>query len=477
MRDEEPVLDADEIQGNILAGFRKDHQTLLFLEVVDPKRARAWLLDLVPSIATLREVHAYNSLYKSIRNRRGRGTVAVRATWINIAFSAPGLSRITGEKQRLLDDRAFADGMPRRAAQLGDPADPSEAGHPARWRVGRPDAVPDILIVVASDDPAWLGEEVARLESTFGDGVRLMYREDGHALPYPLVGREHFGFKDGVSQPRVLGRLSDSPGDYLESGGELLEKQRSEVLMQPGEFVLGYRGHDPARSADTTWFARNGSFLVYRRLVQDVELFERFLREASDELRRRGGPFADLTPEKLGANLMGRWHSGVPLVKSPDRDQPSGDDNDFGYAGDNGSRCPFAAHIRKTNPRDDPRAGGTSVSLSHRIIRRGIPFRTPGGTEVGLHFLCYQASIERQFEFIMQQWSGNPDFPERAVGTDPILATAHGPATFPFRLEVPGGRAVEVTLQVPRGLVTPTGGGYFFSPSITAVKAIGEKEA
>lgn len=74
--------------------------------------------------------------------------------------------------------------------------------------------------------------------------------------------------------------------------------------------------------------------------------------------------------------------------------------------------CPFAAHVRKTLPRDDlERLPGFSLA-GNRIMRRGIQF----GPEVtkqekaakktfhgrGLVFVCYQTSIVNGFQFIQQ---------------------------------------------------------------------------
>lgn len=103
---------------------------------------------------------------------------------------------------------------------------------------------------------------------------------------------------------------------------------------------------------------------------------------------------------------------GAPIDVTPLKDDPklgadaSRNDN-FRFDPQSQERCPFAAHIRKTNPRAD--LGNTE---SHRILRQGIPF----GPEVsarekqqkktesarGLLFVCYQSSIGNGFEFIQR---------------------------------------------------------------------------
>ncbi len=61
------------------------------------------------------------------------------------------------------------------------------------------------------------------------------------------------------------------------------------------------------------------------------------------------------------------------------------------------------------------RPGGEAEAQRHRIIRAGIPFgpevapgETTTGTAAGLMFVCYQTSIERQFEYIQRRHANNP---------------------------------------------------------------------
>jgi hypothetical protein len=80
------LLEVDEIQGNILAGFAKDFQTNIYLKITDVKAFRTWLKGLIPLIATTAQVVAFNRLFKALRSRQQRPP-RVKATWINIAFS------------------------------------------------------------------------------------------------------------------------------------------------------------------------------------------------------------------------------------------------------------------------------------------------------------------------------------------------------------------------------------------------------
>src|SRR5258705_6898811 len=72
----EPELAINNIQGNILAGFNKDHQTHIYLRLQDGETEafRRWLGVLVPFVASTTEVLAFNRLFKEIRHRRNAET-------------------------------------------------------------------------------------------------------------------------------------------------------------------------------------------------------------------------------------------------------------------------------------------------------------------------------------------------------------------------------------------------------------------
>jgi Dyp-type peroxidase family len=151
---------------------------------------------------------------------------------------------------------------------------------------------------------------------------------------------------------------------------------------------------------------RNGSCMAFRRLEQKVPEFRRFVAARAARL--------GMDRELLAARMVGRWKSGAPLELAPLRDDPRlGADekrnNDFEFSDDPSQRkCPYAAHIRKVYPRDD--TGNEAEVQRHRIIRQGITFGpelAPGETTTkhtrGLMFVCYQTSIERQFEYIQPE--------------------------------------------------------------------------
>jgi Dyp-type peroxidase family len=192
--------------------------------------------------------------------------------------------------------------------------------------------------------------------------------------------------------------------------------------------IRGQDPHDPIKPGPieplpAPW-ARDSSFMVFRRLEQRVPEFRAFVAAQAARLR--------IGSDLLASRMVGRWRTGAPLELAPLEDKvwrgrDARRNNDFSYASDPFQRCcPYAAHIRKANPRDDVPAGEAEI-LTHRIIRAGIPSGpelAPGETRTahgrGLMFVCYEASISRQFEFIQSYWADSPDL--LATRCDPTTA-------------------------------------------------------
>src|SRR5262249_53365770 len=141
--------------------------------------------------------------------------------WTNVAFSYPGLKKLTPQADAF--EAIFRAGLPAASARLGDPTDPGVPGSPSTWVVGGPGAIPDLLAIIAGDRPEDVDSEADDfLSRADAAGVRCprydvghdlsFYRLDGVAFP---GGREHFGFKDGISQPGIRGRLGDAPDEFL----------------------------------------------------------------------------------------------------------------------------------------------------------------------------------------------------------------------------------------------------------------------
>src|SRR5262245_38023484 len=166
----EPTLNIDNIQGNILSGFMKDNQAFVFLTLEDHQIAnfKEWLATVRPFIATEAELIAFNRLFKAIRTRRKGEPTGVKATWINIAFSYRGLRKLIPEtlERQDFEDEAFKAGLAQRSLGgiLGDPSTDAQKGaegHPDNWVLGGPKEELHAVLIVASDDEAEVNEDPA----------------------------------------------------------------------------------------------------------------------------------------------------------------------------------------------------------------------------------------------------------------------------------------------------------------------------
>lgn len=522
---EERVFDAatrSDIQGNVIPGFAKNHQHFLFLRITEVKAAKAFLDRLTPRISTMEEVLAFRSLYRAARLRVGRHRTGLCATWLNIAFSHRAIAALVSEADAArFGDASFRLGLAARSAYLGDPTDPCHPGSPGRWTVGGPEHEADIVLIAAADRPDSLD---AVTDGLRGDaaaaGLELLFEQRGDALPGPLRGHEHFGFKDGISQPGLRGKLSAAPGDYITpryfsptDPRRLYMAKPGQLLVWPGHVLLGEdrphpdppgHPHPPGAAAVNfpEWAAR-GSYLVVRRLHQDVNSFYGFVAA--------GAELIGLPADQFAAMLVGRWPSGAPLLRAPNADDPALAEDDFannhfifddrtrqaslrpipGYPGDTypqahgdflGQVCPHFAHIRKVNPRDTATdLGETSDSLLRMLLRRGIPYGPPllceqrpsdelVAQDRGLMFVCYGASIEDQFEFVARRWSNSVAQPNLG-GYDPIIGQNGRQGSRNRFIDVPTPTG-PVRLGFDAEWITPTGGGYFFAPTVSAIKNI-----
>jgi Dyp-type peroxidase family len=486
-RKDEPRLAIDQIQGNITPGFNKDYQAFLFLKIEGRKedKFRHWLAELAPRVTSMEQVLAFKSLLTE-EARRGQPP-KVKTTWINIAFSHPALGKLGAIQDVDFKDEAFTKGLTKDRANriLGDPE-----SNPEKWVVGGPNnEATDIILIVASDDRLDLFNEVARIGKSIYEppgqsGVKVIFTQYGANLP---GRREHFGFRDGISQPGVRGQISGNSGSYLTPRYEDESQGNSGLdLVWPGEFVFGAnypKQHpDNAREAgppslDITTapaWAEDGSFLVFRRLKQNVGAFHTFLH---DEAKKLG-----ITPDLFGAKCVGRWASGAPILRAHQKDnvkwaEDDSKNNDFMFTEDRtGEVCPFAAHIRKVYPRGDVKE---SEVQKHRLLRRGIPYGEPSlssptapvpdteDANRGLLFLAYQTSIENQFEFLQDQ-ANDP----KGTKPDPIIGQHTEQRTRKRQFIVTLGKQKTVTIE--KDWVIPTGGGYFFTPSIKTLQMLVE---
>jgi deferrochelatase/peroxidase EfeB len=313
-------------------------------------------------------------------------------------------------------------------------------------------------------------------------------RDHKTRLPVPIT--EPFGFVDGISQPSIKGLLSARAA---------LANDR----LEPGEFILGYPDGRHQFSPTPQVFAyddpggllpdlppgfpldpdgwsvrdlgRNGSYLVIRQLKQEIAKYRDYVNKAATQFPE----WSWGAPDWVAAKMLGRWPNGAPLALFPDGPPgpddycPIAKDENFRFGRDDpqGLACPFGAHIRRANPRDQFDADDKtqmSITNRHRILRRGRAYvdgKDSGADAQGLLFMCLNADIERQFEFLQQGWVGSSSFGPLRREADPLTATNRK-----------GGTYTIPTLAGPKQLtgmqsfVSVIGGGYFFLPGRRALE-------
>ncbi|KAF2877720.1 putative iron-dependent peroxidase [Massariosphaeria phaeospora] len=412
-----------------------------------------------------------------------------------MAFTAAGLRALGTEVTPGAGfDPQFIDGMAgdeRRSHQLGDEGPNS----PAHWHWGVGEQEPHILLVLLAANTSINSLAKDTCSAAVAAGCAVIGGNTPTTTTTPL-GREPFGFADGVSQPEY-----DWSGT-LTPGGARDRDYRN--LLAMGELLLGYPNEygfvNDYPAADE--LGRNGSYLVYRQLAQDVAGFWQWLaRQAGDD----DGAIA------LAERMVGRGLDGAPLLGLQSATITGTDDarNAFLFADDaDGLVCPIGAHIRRVNPRsaDDPQGrhgfvrnlistlgfSGTAMhdavasARFHRLSRRGRPYGpvvaphaamqgtgagAGAGQESGLHFLCLNTNIARQFEFVQGAWVANAKFAGLAAEQDPLLGN---------RLPLAGAQPTDAFSYTDSGawpraigglpqFVTVRGGAYFFMPGLRGV--------
>jgi Dyp-type peroxidase family len=438
-------IDLADIQGNVLRGYTYPCAVYLFLRIDDAASARALMTRMMPAVATAEPW------------RDGPPPTAM-----HVAFTYSGLAALDLPAE-ILDSfpAEFRDGMAARPARLGDRG-PSAPEH---WDAGLGTGEAHVLVTVYAVDDERLQAARMALKGVGAEGAVTVIHEQRAAEL--AGGRDHFGFFDGISQPAIAGSgVAPRPGDGLPDGAGRWRE------VATGEFLHGYTDEDgrlPAAPAAP--FDRNGTFMVYRKLAMDVAAFRRFVAEHG-----RAYPTG---PDALAAKIVGRWRDGTPLQSSPDApDAALAADpariNDFSFRDDpQGLRCPVGAHIRRANPRDSAGFFDGRLSNRHRIIRRGRAYGAPlapgamedDGIDRGLVFVCFNASIWRQFETIQALWIDDGDPFGLGADRDFLIGDPDGGSG---KMTIPGRPPFFLRPQ-PR-FVTTRGGEYLYRPSITGLR-------
>ena len=447
--------DWPDVQRLILFAYKElEHAQYLMLSIEHPGLFKQWLEDNISGITH----------YQPTAPSSG----------FNIAFTATGLEKLGLSSETYHQfSREFKEGIAtqKRSLLLGD----TDSNDPEHWSWGgtRSPTIDVLLLCFEKTKESLVHKVSQRLEELEA------YTTVIQQLPTQALSdrKEHFGFSDGLSQPKIEGAPGNSPSNSND--------------LKAGEFLLGhtsnYGTETPFPSDNNAFknFGYNGSYLVFRQLEQHVRTFWQYLDKQNPE---------EDDKVFLASKMVGRWPNGAPLslypTVEPLRFTPQ-EEKTFDYSDDpQGNNCPMASHIRRSNPRaTDLGLSNKECSLNsanhHRIIRRGRPYGKPLHTTLsptsmlkaddteekrGLNFLCFNADIARQFEFIQQTWIHNAKFNGLYNDLDPLLGTREQKGcgddfTIPQQ-------PIRKRLKALPQFVTTKGGAYFFMPSISALKQL-----
>ena len=489
------TLDLADIQSFVLYPVSFPFARFLFWRVPSVDAGRRFLAALVPMVTNAEHT--------------GRPHDDRKPSEVTVAFTFDGLAAC-GVPWRSLATFSpeFQEGMKARAVEFL--VDHGES-HPERWEriwdkgnihvlvaiqtTDIPDpANPSTMLVDGRTTMSTIYEQI--LNAATASGAVLVGKQEAGALIDPetnfFTDREHFGYSDGFGNPDIAGSGWPAP-----AGSGKPDGKGGWTAIAAGEFVLGTpdeAGEMPVAPIPIG-LARNGTYLAYRKLHENVASFRRWLRSEGEQYP--GGP------ELLAAKLVGRFRDGTPIERSPDKPvgytfQQRLDPNilpqltNFTFGSDpEGARCPMGAHIRRVNPRDSLGFDGVLVD-QRRIIRRGLPYgpcvpeTTPldevqatdqfdaeHESQHGVIFMALNASLERQFEFVQREWVNYGNDFRQGNDRDPLLGNREGEDRMIIQSD-PAAKdpaAPQFCVGLPQ-FVTTRGGEYFFIPGIEALRKI-----
>ncbi len=444
----------EDLQGNILNSHGRDYSVHLFLQfkLAQSDHTKQW-------IQTFAQKYVMSARQQAEQARLYREQGIDGGVFGNFFLSRKGYEYLRFPPFKIPNDQPFRYGMknPVINRALGDPS-------LEEWEPGYQQEV-HALVIIADDRLVNLLQEVNHLIQELHQVAEVVNREDGFILRNArgqIV--EHFGFVDNISQPLFLKREIELA---REKGSDFSQWD----ARAPLDLILV---KDPNGKTEDSY----GSYLVYRKLEQDVKGFREDQRQLASKL--------DITEDLAGAMVVGRFFDGTPVALT---DQPVYTDplrpldtmNDFNYEDDpKGSKCPFHAHLRKTNPRGDTGRVASAVSYEeslelesrHRIVRRGVSFGESDPTKApetgsGMLFLCFQADIENQFNFMQGSWANAKNFVQVNVGPDPLIGQPQGTQQWPVKWGELDVVDYDFSLRVKM-----KGGEYFFTPSVSFLRTI-----
>lgn len=452
--DEDTLL--QNLQPNIVKGHVRDHLGVVFVRFDDAVEGCAFVAGVRALMKSakdhLLEIQAFKASHDP-----AAGSPYVGLGLTASGYAALGIAVIPSDPQFTQPG-----GMKSSRSTLHDPA-------VSLWEEPyREDIHAVVLIGDAGDNEERFVTRRNAVLDLLTDGVVVLGEERGRSLVNANQhGIEHFGYVDGRSQPLFL---TEDVKDETNTTDGTSEWDPAFALDQ---VIVA----DPGAPDPTVHF---GSYFIFRKLEQNVAMFKEAENDLADRLGLDGSD-----RERAGAMLVGRFEDGTPLTVQSKDGAHEPVMNNFSYDSDlEGSKCPFHAHIRKSNPRGSggaPGGGPTDVVFerSHIMARRGQtygqrtddpnadlpPAARPIG-DVGLLFMAFNADIGNQFEFTQAAWVNNANFPFTSP-TPPGLDSVIGQGTRPMTdFPVGWGEEERQTTDQVAQAVTMKGGQYFFMPSL-----------
>jgi Dyp-type peroxidase family len=458
------------LQGNILKGHGRHFTANIFLQFGDDQlKSRRLLRELANHHVT--DAHSQLLAARAFKDCGKSG-----GDFCHVAISAVGYEAL-GIDAGVHNDADFLGGM--RSQESRDAlADPDLQFWDPPFRASL-----HAVVLAAGESQSSCAKLTLTLKALITEhGASVIHTQHGKQL-FNTAGEgiEHFGYVDGRSQPLML--VED-----IQHEAEIAGTAFWDPSFELGTALVADPGMAGQPESDYSF----GSYFVFRKLEQNVRGFKRREQQIAP---------AGVNRELRGAMLVGRFEDGTPVTTSSIA-RGNKPPNDFNYDGDTGSRCPFHSHIRKTNPRGSGGGEPEEAERRHLMARRGITYEDVARSvhpdelpeaenldefdenvgphlpesDVGLLFMAYNRKIADQFKFTQRAWANSDRFPlgkpNVANGIDPVIgqAGAVGSQQLPVEWDNPAmGTDNSATFA---GFVKMKGGEYFFSPSLTFLKAL-----
>lgn len=484
----------DDLQGNILKSHGRNFSVQLFLRFKSEKidDAKIWIRDFAEKFLTsATKQREYRQSYRKpiIESLQSKSLELSNTNiyiermsleqerqsepdtlFTNFFLSFEGYKNLLKctdkelkELKKHFEDSSFKNGMKNEngIVSLGDPP-------LCKWEENFAQEI-HALILLADSNCDYLVAQAKKIESKVKEFAEIVHSEVGKIFRNENHNAvEHFGFVDGISQPL-----------FFQDDIDKIKNQEGIDVWDPSASLKLVLVKDPLSPNEYGC----GSYLVYRKLQQNVNCFKQKIEELANLL--------DVKQALAEAFVMGRFKDGTPVTLDNEALSPKLIPNNFDYRGDiHGTRCPFHTHIRKTNPRDDEVITNDENQRDKRIARRGISYSYKKGeictweeqlkyldrisinetanNDVGVLFMCFQRSITNQFVTLQKTWANNMHFPKNDTGIDPVIGQGKqldGGQHWPKN---EGGSDENHKEQYDFSkCVQMNGGEYFFAPSIS----------